>query len=114
MAFLVIAGVTVDVLTSGAREGQPIEIGRSRRAFAGNLRSSLRSIKRMWSFATRDMIDAEITTLMTAAPHGAFVTCSGDALPASAQYEVTYPGGTFEETGNPYYKRSIEIRVQQV
>jgi hypothetical protein len=114
VAFLILGGVSVDALTSGAREGQPIEIGRSRRAFAGNLRSSLRSIKRMWSFVTRDMTDAEITTLMTAAPHGAFVTCSGDALPGSAQYDVTYPGGTFEEAGNPYYKRSIEIRVQQV
>lgn len=114
MAFLTIAGVNVDVLTTGAHELPPVEIGKSKRAFAGNLRTSMRSIKRLWSFTTRDMTDAEITTLRTAAPHGNFVTCSGDALPASALYEVTYPGGPFVETGNPYYKRSIEIRVQEV
>lgn len=114
MAFLIIAGVTVDVVTTGGHEGPPIEIGRSRRAFAGNLRSSIRSIKRVWTFLTRDMTDAEIVTLRTAAPYGSFVTCSGDALPASATYEVTYKGGPFVETGNPYYKRQQEIQVQEV
>lgn len=114
MAFLTIAAVAVDVLTTGARELPPVEVGKSKRAFAGNLRSSMRSTKRMWSFTTGDMTDAQIVTLRTAAPHGSFVTCSGDSLPASAQYEVTYPGATFVESGNPYYKRSIEIRVQEV
>lgn len=114
MAFLTIAAVNVDVLTSGARELPPAEVGKAKRAFAGNLRTSMRSIKRVWSFSTADMTDAQITTLRNAAPHGSFVTCSGDSLPASATYEVTYPGGTFVESGNPYYKRSIEIRVQEV
>jgi hypothetical protein len=114
MAFLIIAGVTVDVVTNGARQLPPIEIGKSRRAFAGNLRSSIRSVKRMWSFTTREMLDAEIATLQAAAPHGAYAACSGDSLPASATYEVTYKGGPFVETGNPYYKRTVEIQVAQV
>lgn len=114
MAFLTLAGVNVDAVTSGVRELPPVEIGKSRRAFAGNLRTSMRGIKRVWSYTTRDMTDAEIVTLRTAAPHGSFVTCSGDSLPASATYEVTYKGGPFVETGNPYYKRQQEIQVAEV
>lgn len=114
MAFLIIAAVTVDVQTNGARELPPIEVGRSRRAFAGNLRTTVRAIKRVWVFTTREMLDSEITTLRNAAPYGSFVACSGDALPAAATYEVTYKGGPFVETGNPYYKRIQEIQVQEV
>lgn len=114
MAFLILGGASVDVVTSGARELPPIEIGKNRRSFAGNLRTGMRGIKRAWSFTTSDMTDAQIAILQAAAPHGVSVTCSGDALPASALYEVTYKGGPFVETGSPYYKRQIEIQVQQV
>jgi len=80
MPFITIDGDAYEVTTDGAQQGEPVRQGAVVRAFAGNARSTIRSVKRTWSLTLFfDDPDAE-TTLRTATELGQPVTCTGDAL----------------------------------
>lgn len=119
MAFLTIAAINVDIQTNpNPEESAPYEVGRSRRAFAGNLRTCMRSVKRVWVFTSALMTEAQITTLRTAAPHGSFRTCTGDALGGGAGFtcEVKYMRLPYEDKGpnTLNFQRTINIQLTEV
>lgn len=96
MAFLTIAGNTVVIQTAGATEEAPERGGEVARAFAGNLRSSLRYRKRAWRFTTNPLTQVAYDSLVAASDTGAPVTCSGDALSgASVSCIVQVSGGGY-------------------
>jgi hypothetical protein len=78
MAFLTIAGTAVDV--TDFQEDAPEEIGESVRAFAGNLRTTVRATKRRWKAVTRPMLPADVLALRALFEGGLHVWCGGTAL----------------------------------
>lgn len=80
MSFLTVNSVDYEVTTDGAQQGEPIRQGAVVRAFAGNARSTVRSVKRQWSFTVFFDDPADEATLRTATELGQAVTCTGDAL----------------------------------
>lgn len=100
MAALIIASLTMKVITSGATQRESEPIGEETRAFSGNLRSSVRAEKRKWSFECYFAFQADLDALRAAVPNRAFVTCSGTLLPSSLTCRVVIGDA-------PYRKRSI-------
>lgn len=89
MGFLTVAGIPLDVQTTGAMQREPTRIGASTRAFSGALRSSVRAEKREWAFTLAPLPVASANALRSAVANGALVACSGDALGATITCEVT-------------------------
>lgn len=80
MSFLTLDGVVVPVTPNGAQEGAIERIGSESRAYAGNLRSTVREEKRSWTFTTRSLSSSEESDIRAAIADGAFITMSGDIL----------------------------------
>lgn len=80
MAFLTIAGLTVEVQTAGAQQEAGTVLGERVRTLSGTLRSTVRAVKRAWSFSTPPLTSADAATLRAAIANDAVVTCAGDAL----------------------------------
>lgn len=78
MAGITIAGVALDLQEGG--ESDPISIGEQSRAYAGNLRSSVRGEKRAFSGVTSPTLEATWDSLRAAVAQGAQVTVSGAIL----------------------------------
>lgn len=83
MAFLTIDGDTYEIAVDGASENAPEEVGNDHRAFSGNMRSSIRGIRRKWSFKTIPMVESQAQALKDKIYSG-FQECSGDALDGQA------------------------------
>ena len=116
MSFLVIAGTTVKVARTSAAE--TIErIGTSSRAYAGNLRSTVRSEKRTWKVTTTPMIAADAATLRAAIALAAQVTCTGNMLGGSVTCEVEMTDGPYVG-GNPAdgngFRRALLLTLREV
>ena len=80
MAFLVIDGITIPVSPTGGSTKTPTTIGSDSRAYAGNLRSTVRATKRSWQFTTKGLPEATALAIENAVNGGDFVDCSGDAF----------------------------------
>lgn len=116
MAFLIVAGITVKVARNQATE--TIErIGSSSRAYAGNLRSTVRVEKRVWKVTTAPMIAADCTTLKAAITLAAQVSCSGDMIGSTVTCEVEITDGPYV-AGNPadglHFRRTLALTLRQV
>jgi hypothetical protein len=89
MAFLTIASIVVPV-ADGSFKANPREMnGSQSRAYAGNLRSTVRWTKRSWSLTTGLMLSADVVTLENAIIAGTAVSCAGDALGGTVSCVVT-------------------------
>lgn len=115
MAWLTIAGITVDAFEDGMSQ-RPMERGGELvRAHAGNLRNSIRWEKRGWDFSTGFMSEAEVTTLRAAVALGAFVTVSGDFVGgASILCEVQINEAPYIANGIASFWRILDIGVTEV
>jgi hypothetical protein len=117
MAFLTIAGVTVEVLVeSSAKRNQYERIGRSARSHAGNLRSTQRATKRSWTWQSEPLTLAEIATLEAAAPDGTFQSCGGEALDNDTiECQVLYGDMPYEENvSGVSFRQTITITLIEV
>ena len=113
MAFLVIAGQTIDVLLDEASERAPERIGSVTRAFDGGLLTQVRAEKRSGAFTTAPMTRAAYETLRTNTALGAIVACSGDALPAATNCLVEIGEAKYIEdaaAGVPLFLAAIALR----
>lgn len=99
--------------TRGATEAEVIRVGEATRAFAGNLRSTVRSVRRSWHFTLAPMTDAALTTLRATCEAGAFVTCAGDALGGSYTCEVRITDAPYLEDGAGFL-RAPTLALQEV
>lgn len=97
MAFLTIAGITVEVQTSQAQALEPTRVGEQRRAFSGALRSTVRAEKRGWRFSTPPLTAADAATLQAAIATDAVVSCAGDALGGTVSCMVRVSGSTYQQ-----------------
>ena len=111
--FLIINGITVDVVETGAKGGKPDRIGKSIRSFAGNLRSTQRASKKTWSYLTAPMIAADFASLQVAAPDGSFATCDGASLTAVTTCEVSYDGYDYV-IDDASFEQQIQITLVEV
>jgi hypothetical protein len=84
MAFLMVAGLVVSVAEGGASKLPPETVGSSGRAFAGNLRSTVRAEKRGWQVRTGLLTLAEASAIEDAVALRVQIACAGDLLRASA------------------------------
>jgi hypothetical protein len=80
MPFLVVAGITVPVAEGGASKLPPERVGSSGRAYAGNLRSTVRAEKRGWQARTGLLTNDEAAAIEAAVGLAAQVPCGGTAL----------------------------------
>lgn len=88
MAFLHIDGVgDIEVQTTNPSVEYE-EIGSTRRAYSGNLRSSIKAVRRKWSFTSAPVSQTTYENLYNATKLGQNVVCSGDALNASITCQV--------------------------
>lgn len=78
MAGITIAGIDLDLQEGG--ETDPIPIGDQSRAYAGNLRSSIRGEKRTFSGTSSPTAEATWDSLRAAVAQGAQVAVSGVVL----------------------------------
>ncbi len=114
MAFLVVAGITVHVMTSGASRKAVERIGSSTRAFAGNLRTTVRVEKRAWQFTTKWLSNTDAAAIETAVALGAHVACSGDALGGSITCEVTVGDGPYLPKSGGTFRRQVVLTLREV
>jgi hypothetical protein len=75
MAAITIGGVNLDL--SQFEEGEPIPVGEQSRAFAGNLRNSIRNSKRQFTFEAANTTTTVWESLKTATANRAHVTVIG-------------------------------------
>jgi hypothetical protein len=113
MAFLTIAGVTVPVSISGAAEKQKETVGSDSRAYAGNLRSTVRAEKRNWQFTTKTLSTVDDAALVAAVAGGVFVTCAGDALGVSVTCRVTVTDGPYVKVAGGF-RRTRVLQLREV
>lgn len=78
MAGISIASISLSVTDGG--EGEPVIIGESSRAYAGNLRNSVRATKRTFNFVSGFVSESTWDSVQAATASQAQVTCTGDIL----------------------------------
>lgn len=116
MAFLTIAGITVEVQTSGAAEQEGDAVGERVRAFSGRMRSTVRAVKRAWQFTTGPLTPAEATTLLAAIALDADVSCGGDALGATITCQVRATGRDYIQDARQAgdFSRVLTLQLAEV
>ena len=115
MAFLTIAGLDIDVREDGATEREREVIGQSRRAFAGNLRTSKRAEKRSYTFSTAPMAQADVNALLAATRLGAHVAVSGAAMAGGAiTAEVTVTEASYLADDDAGFQRVLALAIVEV
>jgi hypothetical protein len=87
--FLTIATIPVLVAECSFKENPLEQNGSASRAYAGNLRSTIRWEKRSWQVTTLPMLTADANTLKAAIALGAVVACAGNALGSTINCIVT-------------------------
>ena len=115
MAFLTVAGIALEVQLAGAGRPENLYIGSKSRAFAGNLRSSIRAEKRAWSFTTPPMTTADVTTLRAAIANGAFVPVGGTLIGADTTGTVVIASEDYLPTVSPTtYQSVLQLKIEEV
>lgn len=97
MSAITIAGTALDVTDGG--EGEPIPIGNDARAFAGNLRNSVRGQRVTFNFTTSPTSTTVWASISSACANRAQVACSGTILAgasitAALRVSAKYMAGT--------------------
>lgn len=87
--FMTIAGIPVLCAEETFKENPREQGGSLTRAYAGNLRSTVRWEKRSWQVTTLPYLTADATTLKAAIALGAIVACAGNAFGATVNCVVT-------------------------
>jgi hypothetical protein len=111
MAFLTIAGKNYIVAYGNANEDAPTFIGALSRAFAGNLRRTVRAAKRQWSFTLGPMHYYEYNALRTDVVSAANVTVTGDALESINYTCAVILGEAGYIPDDPLYRRMVRVTV---
>lgn len=112
MAFLVVAGTTIEVVE--IREQEPERIGDSERAYAGPLRTMNTTTKRSWAVRSYVMTDAAYQAFRALVMYGQQVVCSGDALvdgPFTCDVNIQEAPYSREGAG---FLRSVSFVMKQV
>lgn len=116
MAFLTIAGITIEVQTDGASRAEGDVVGERVRAFDGTMRSTVRAEKAEWQFTTGPMTAADVATLRAAIALDTPVTCAGDALPSSTTCQVRVTGEQFLQDASQAsdFSLLVDLRLVEV
>lgn len=80
MAFLTIAGITYEVLTRGADEQRRVTVGSRKRAFAGNLRSTIKAVKREWRLTVGPLTQSGLSQLRSLVAGSTVQAIGGDLV----------------------------------
>lgn len=109
MPFLTIGAIVVDIVSM--TEDEPELIGETERAYAGNLRTTNRTIKLNWSAVANEMTDADYYTLKTYIGLGVGVVLDGDATNVSYNVSVRITGCSFVRNGTGFLRvPALKIR----
>jgi len=115
MPFLVVAGITLEILVAGATQEEGEYIGEAKRSFSGLMRSSRQANKERYRFTVGPITQSAAATLRTAAAAtGGIVSCSGDAI-TSGNYLVTLNSSDFikdaSETAD--FRRTVQLTLER-
>lgn len=114
MAFLSIAGITVECGNDGAAQLEGFAVGTKLRAFDGTLRSTRRATKRAWRFTSPILTPAELTALLAATANLVNVTVTGDFVGNVAFTGVVEIGETPFLADGLTFRRSPSISIEEV
>ncbi len=112
MAFLTIAGITVEAQTNAAQESEGTLVGERVRTFSGTLRSTVRARKRAWSFTTPPLTAADAATLRAAIALDAVVSCAGDALGGAVDCMVRVTQAPFQQDTRQASDFSVILQLE--
>lgn len=114
MAFVTVASIDLDILVAGAAQNESTVVGAAKRAFAGNMRSSIRARKRAWKFTVGPVTQSQHNTLRSAVEASSgIVNCSGDALGATISCLVTIGDADYVQDGVSFLRR-LDLVLQEV
>jgi hypothetical protein len=115
MAFLTVAGIPLEVQVTGGKRAENFYVGAASRAFAGNMRSSVRAEKGAWTFITPPMTPAAVTALRAAIVNGAFVAVGGVLVGADKTCTVAITDEEFMPTVDAAtYQSILSLKVDEV
>lgn len=107
-----IAGSSYEVIDEGAEQLEDIEIGIRKRAFAGNMRSSVRVVKREWRFPLLPMTNAVLAVLKTAVERGKIVSCGSVLMGVTLNCTVKVGVAPFIYKGI-LYERGVTVTISE-
>lgn len=111
--FLTIADIDIWVTDENPVENT-VEIGERARAFAGNLRSTVRAVKRSFGFTTSFLTEDEVDTIKAATELGLTVAVTGSAINGdSINAKVRIEEGTYWRDGTAHM-RQLRLIIEQV
>lgn len=92
------------------------QIGAASRAWAGNMRSTIRTEKRAWEVTTKLLAEATAAGIETLVEKNKFVSCSGDALGGTITCMVTVGESELEyvRAEATRYRRRLVLTVREV
>lgn len=116
MPFLTIGTYTdVPIAIDGARQVESELVGEIERAFAGNLRSTVRAAKRVWEVTTGALSLTEANQLRSQASFTAAVNCSGDLMTgATVSCFVTITESEYIPDSLTTQRQIMQLRIQEV
>lgn len=114
MAFLSIAGKVYPVTHGNASEDAPTFIGAIKRAWSGNLRRTVRVVKRQWSFVLGPVYQYEYDLLRADVATAANVTVTGDAVMNANVTAAVILGAAPFIPEDPFYRRTVSVTVMEV
>jgi nucleoside phosphorylase len=114
MAFVTINGRNYPVAIGNASEDAPTFIGALTRAFAGNLRRTVRALKHQWTFTLGPLYQYEDDLLETDVGSTASVTVTGDALANVAVTAAVILGSSIYIPDDPLFRRLRQVTVMEV
>jgi hypothetical protein len=118
MDYFTVSAFDVPVNREASRMAVADVGGVSVRAFAGNLRSTRRWVKRQWEFTTIPMTFADIASLVAiiGSPQGgSFVSCTGTFNNnVAVTCEVTITGRADAKVSNTEIRQRLTLLVKEV
>lgn len=114
MAFLSIAAKVYPVKIDGATEDPPYEVGARSRAFAGNLRRTVRAVKRQWTFTLGPIYDHEYAMLRADVATAASVTVTGTAMGGANVTAAVILGAAPYVEDVFSHRRMVQVTVLEV
>ena len=113
MAFLTLAGITIDVSTDGASQLEGDVVGEKARMFDGTLRSTVRATKRAWRITSPVLTQVQESAIRTAIANHATVTLSGDIVGgANVSVKVTPTESAFVPDGLSF-RRALSLLIEE-
>lgn len=114
MAFMVLAGVDIDISADGCSEIEGVVVGDMRRAFDGTPRVTIRTVKRAWRGTGAVLTPAQDAALRAAIANRATVTLTGDIVGGASFSVMAWITDDAFVMDGMSFRRAPVINIEQV